>query len=239
MFKPSFIYFDLDDTLLDHKSAQDKALSYVYTQYLNVYGDAPPLDLFSKTYARINTDLWHRYSIGKIDRPYLEKHRFKDTLTELKIHVQHPDKISIRYIQAYARYWQWIDGARDCLMQLCREYRVGFITNGFAETQRKKILHFGLDALTQQIVISEEVGYLKPSPEIFEYAEKLAETPSSKILYVGDNFNSDIKGGASAGWKTAWYIPDDIPHNKQLSDNPDYPEITFSTFSQLERKLIV
>ncbi len=55
------------------------------------------------------------------------------------------------------------------------------------------------------VVISEEVGVMKPHPAIFTHAAEQAGFEPGAILYVGDSLTSDVEGGHGAGWQVAWY----------------------------------
>jgi len=55
------------------------------------------------------------------------------------------------------------------------------------------------------IVLSGEVGFRKPQREIFEHGLKMAKlesVPKNRILYVGNETNTDILGARTVGWKT-------------------------------------
>lgn len=203
MNRPEFIYFDIDDTLLDHLSAQRSALESVHAEFPCLNNVS--LQDFQQAYKKVNTVLWHRYSLGEIDRLFLEKHRFTDTFDVLDIScVPYKDIVEF-YMNDYRNHWSWMTGAKEALNRISESYEVGFITNGFSETQKLKVTDFELERFSDKVIISEDVGYLKPSPEIFYYAEKAAGKPGERILYVGDSYTSDVKGGKSVGWKVAWF----------------------------------
>ena len=124
-------------------------------------------------------------------------------------------------------HWHWVEGAEEALKDLSRRYRVGFLTNGFSETQKLKVRHFGLDRISDHIVISEDVGVMKPDPRIFKHATKLAGVDAASILYVGDSWTSDIQGGSAVGWNTAWYVKD--PNGEEAKK----AAFVFSDFSEL------
>lgn len=171
--------------------------------------------------------LWHRYSLGEIDRAYLEKHRFTDTFKQLGIPCTFSNGIIQFFMDDYRKHWQWIPGAQECLEQLSQIYRIGFITNGFSETQKQKAIDFKLDVYSDVLIISEDVGYLKPHPKIFEYARQKAGVQTEKILYVGDSYTSDVAGSKNVGWNVAWYSKEEIPENGLR------PEYQFHVFSDL------
>lgn len=226
--KPRFIYFDIDDTLLDHRSAQRAALEDMHRTFPAL--QAVSTETLGTTYARHNHRLWHAYSLGQTDRHSLHRGRFADTFEELGLEVSDPLEIGNAYMQAYRRHWRWIPGAEAALRSLSGHFRVGFLTNGFSETQKKKVQDFGLEALSGPVIISEDVGYLKPSPEIFAYAEAQAGAEAADILYVGDNLVSDIRGGNAAGWQTAWFTPEPEPQASEAS-------FSFRTFDELQTRL--
>lgn len=57
----------------------------------------------------------------------------------------------------------------------------------------------GLSALLQVMVTSQEVGFNKPQPEIFQEALKQAGVKSSEAIYVGDQYQIDVVGANKAG----------------------------------------
>ncbi len=209
-----YIYFDVDDTILDHKSAERAALQLTHDHFAELKIISIQ-DLWQHYHAN-NVTLWQDYGNGKIDRPFLEYNRFARTLTDLNISSIDPDVMRAFYMQCYQDNWRWIEHAENVLDVLIQTYPIGFLTNGFRELQRAKADQFKLWSYTKYYVISEEVGYMKPSPEIFDYATKLVNFAPHEILYVGDSFTSDILGASNFGWKTAWFTksqdPDSIRH---------------------------
>ena len=80
----------------------------------------------------------------------------------------------------------------------------GIVTNG-SVTQHDKCKAAGLAQLAPFIIVSEEAGYKKPAPRIFEDALKAAGlTAPQRVMFVGDNPLVDIDGARRFGMKTAW-----------------------------------
>lgn len=200
---PKFIYFDLDDTLLDHKRAERKALGDIYEQFA-CFADTD-LQMLIDAYHKINSRQWKLYSEGKIDREKLQKNRFSQTLEALDIDPSLHKEIGISYMKCYRNHWIWVDGAETAFEKVRKRYNVGILTNGFSETQQAKFNRFDLYDRAQHLVISEDVGHLKPHPKIFEHATSLTGYQPDEILYVGDSYNSDVKGGTDFGWQVAWF----------------------------------
>lgn len=201
----TFVYFDLDDTLLDHKHAERKALDEVRSAFPKVF-DGISLDRIHKTYRSHSIALWKQYGQGKIGKETLKQRRFEQLLQSLDRTEADVTSIATHYLERYTRHWRFIPAARAAFEQLADAYSVGVLTNGFVEIQRRKLDRFPvLRERADAVVICEKTGYLKPHPQVFAHATKLAGVPADQILYVGDSHHSDVKGGQAAGWKVAWY----------------------------------
>ncbi|WP_445665764.1 HAD family hydrolase [Fodinibius sp. AD559] len=198
-----FIYFDLDDTLLDHKSAETAGLKDVHAHF-DIFENISAGKLID-VYHQVNSRQWGLYSQAKISREELQRNRFELTLKELSLDPTLYEEVGNYYMQCYRNHWQWIDGAKETYYDVVEKYPVGILTNGFAETQRKKFKAFDLYNSAETTVISEEVGVLKPHPDVFEFATERAGVDADKVLYVGDSFSSDVEGGTKFGWNVAWF----------------------------------
>ena len=107
-----------------------------------------------------------------------------------------------------------MEGAIDAFKNTAAQVPVGIMTNGFSEIQRAKLSQFPIfDELSKDVIVSEEVGFLKPDVRLFKHAEAAAKVPGESILYVGDSLSSDVKGGLGAGWKVAWYSKENYDHD--------------------------
>lgn len=198
-----FVYFDLDDTLLDHRGAERAALADCRAHFADGLGDHELAHL-QETYHAHNVPLWQAYAAGDLSREELRRLRFERTLAALGADLD-PDTVGTHYMACYASHWRWLDGAEQAFHALADRYPVGVLTNGFAEVQRAKLEQFpALAERSDAVVISEEVGVMKPDPRLFAHAAELAGAQPEEILYVGDSLHSDVRGGCGAGWQVAW-----------------------------------
>ncbi|SMO44964.1 HAD family hydrolase [Gracilimonas mengyeensis] len=222
---PKFIYFDLDDTLLDHKKAERGGLRDILGHF--DFFDGVSENQLLDTYHHINKGLWEAYSRAEIGREELQRRRFEETLQALKLDPEQHEATGKQYMQYYRNHWEWMDGARDAYHKIADTFDVGIITNGFAETQWLKIDRFNFKDTARHIVISEEVGEMKPHPKVFDHATELAGVNREDILYVGDSFTSDVVGGSKANWQVAWYTKTPIEQGHKLA------HLIFDDFEEL------
>ncbi len=202
---PSFVYFDLDDTLLDHRSAERAALTDLCGHFSEAFADRPVAEVQS-TYHVNNVALWAAYAAGEIDKETLRRRRFEVLLDRLAIVSLDADEASDYYLACYAKHWSYCPGAREAFLAIAPVLPAGILTNGFAEQQHAKLNQFPeLRSGSRSVVISEEVGYMKPHPKLFAEASARAGADPASILYVGDSYASDIAGARRAGWQAAWY----------------------------------
>lgn len=223
-----FVYFDIDDTLLNHRHAERAALQEVRNQ-MSVL-QRVPVEVLWSTYGTINRGLWEQYGKGEITRQELQHLRFALTMGELGIPESFQDAISALYMKQYRKSWTWMPGAKDALKKIHAKSPVGFLTNGFAEVQHAKQKAFDLGAYSDIYVISEEVGCMKPSACIFEHATRVAGVDAGEILYVGDSYTSDVEGAKRFGWQTAWLTDQD-------SDPTGMADVIVGSMSDLVAKL--
>ena len=57
----------------------------------------------------------------------------------------------------------------------------------------------GLKSLLQVVVTSQDVGFNKPQPEIFQEALKRAGVQAAEAIYIGDQYQIDVVGAKKAG----------------------------------------
>lgn len=110
------------------------------------------------------------------------------------------DELYDRFTEAEA--WRIFEDVLPALDRLATKgLRLAVISN-WDERLRLLLRRLELDRWFEQLVISCEVGFAKPSPVIFqEAAAKLGISPGS-ILHVGDSTELDVAGARAAGFQS-------------------------------------
>jgi HAD superfamily hydrolase (TIGR01549 family) len=99
---------------------------------------------------------------------------------------------------------------------------------------RAKLEKAGLLASFDDLVISSEVGYIKPHPEIFRLALTHSRLKAEEVLFVGDSYAQDILGAKRVGLKTAWLNPCHQPGGKGCDQPPDYEIKALGEIAQID-----
>lgn len=104
------------------------------------------------------------------------------------------------YLREFPRRAVEAPGASNLLKLLRRHgVRSAIVTNGRSDLQRAVIESLGFDTLVNAVVISEEVGFRKPQPQIFRVALDALGCRPNEAIMVGDDLVADIEGALSAG----------------------------------------
>jgi HAD superfamily hydrolase (TIGR01549 family) len=88
-------------------------------------------------------------------------------------------------------------------------FALGLLTNGGLDSQRAKLERFALSDYFQFIGISEEIGFAKADPAIFEQALTALDATAPYAWMVGDHLEWDIVGAQAAGMAAVWFNPND------------------------------
>ncbi len=109
------------------------------------------------------------------------------------------EKVRLKSIQA-ERYHLYPD-AVDTLLDLKNKgYKQYILSNNLPELENI-VNEMGISEYFEGVFTSALIGYDKPRPEIFAYAQGVLQDGEEPWM-IGDNRNDDIKGGNNAGFVT-------------------------------------
>jgi YjjG family noncanonical pyrimidine nucleotidase len=194
-----YIFIDLDDTIWDFHTNARNSLEEMYIQR-KLDKHFENFDEFFRIYAKRNIELWEAYGKGEITQEYLKAERFRYPLSKMGINDEElAGEIGHHYLEILPNQKELMPGALETLDYLYERYPLTLISNGFKETQHRKLKSAGIEHYFQHIVLSEEARALKPDPVIFEYAMQLNQAKPEECIMIGDSYASDIKGAMNAG----------------------------------------
>lgn len=99
------------------------------------------------------------------------------------------------------------DRTVDVIERLRRSVRVGLVSNyPCGDSLRRSLAALGIAELFDPVVISGELGVVKPHPRLFEVALQGLGVAPERVLFVGDSWSSDMVGGHAAGMATCHLV---------------------------------
>lgn len=214
MKKYKYLLFDVDGTLLDFHKAEEQALKMTFQKY-----HIELTDTIKAYYEKMNNQLWKDFEKGLIDKKTIMYTRFVKLFQEF-----HIDKDGIAfeddYQEALGHGYFLLPHAREVLENLYQKYPLYVVTNGVSKTQYSRLKGTHIEHYFQDIFVSEDIGYQKPSREYFDNCfQKIENMDLDKTLIIGDSLSSDIQGGINAGIDTCWYNPHHLkqPENMHIT----------------------
>jgi HAD superfamily hydrolase (TIGR01549 family) len=127
------------------------------------------------------------------------------------------------------------DGAKKLLRQAQQHGKIALISNfTHAPVIYMSLRKMGISEFFNAVVVSDEVGWRKPSGHIFQHALNCLKSQASETVYIGDSPIEDIKGAKAAGLKTV-FVSSQFNSLKDLLESrqePDYTAKDLKTISQ-------
>jgi putative hydrolase of the HAD superfamily len=199
------VLLDFDDTLTDHARVEQEAWEVVAGL---ITRRVPAVDLAALR-ARYHAAFDHHYRAmldGTVDFPGYRRARLAEALAPWH---DLDDALFVAYTEAKNTT---IDGASlfpDALPTIARlrraGLRVGVLTNGPSEIQRRKLRATGVEPRVDAVLVSEEIGVAKPDARAFAIAATALDTAPEHIAMVGDSLPNDVVGALAAGFgRVVW-----------------------------------
>ena len=103
------------------------------------------------------------------------------------------------------------------LRLLAATHRLGIVSDHWAPPARvrESLRTSGVAAIMQTIVLSCEERAVKPSGRLFRKALAEIGAAPERVLFVGDNYERDVRGAAACGMTTAWISASDNPPGRE------------------------
>ena len=157
-------------------------------------------------YQRRNTELWVEYGNGQVTKEELNRQRFLYPLQAVGIDNEMLAKrYSDDFFSIIPTKSRLMPYAEEVLSYLAPKYNLYILSNGFRELQSRKMRSSGIDTYFNKIILSEDLGVMKPWPEIFYFALSATQSELRESLMIGDSWEADITGANGIGMHQAYY----------------------------------
>lgn len=201
------LFFDLDDTLWAFSinardTFEEMYLKYDYQRYFQSF------DHYYTLYQRRNLELWDEYGEGSITKEELNRQRFLYPLEA----VEAGDAVLAKafsddFFSVIPTKSKLMPHADEVLNHLSSKYNLYILSNGFQELQCHKMRSAGIDKYFKKVVLSDDIGVLKPWPEIFHFALSATQSNLRESLMIGDSWENDITGAKGVEMHQVFYNP--------------------------------
>jgi putative hydrolase of the HAD superfamily len=219
----------MDDTLYDQKDPFKKA-------YDELFGDRFDIDIYELFEARSvrGDEVFELAQQGKMPMDEMHIYRIQKAFEDLGYEVTAEE--SLAYQRLYEKRQKEIamsDTVKE-MLELCSRSGVtmGMITNGPSDHQWRKIHTLQAERWIPEeyMIISGDVGVIKPYIEIFRIAEKRIGLQPEECLFVGDSYQNDIAPAKKAGWKALWLNR----RGQDISGEAYQPDYTVTSETELK-----
>ncbi len=235
------IFFDLDDTLLDTHATYQEAIAATCAAAARRRAGLDPRRL-GEVYLAVAAEMWRSFDLGQM-RESAEEIRlmvWREALRQAGFEGESlATGLADHYGAGRRAGHRLFPGALHTLERVHRRYHLGLITNGMTEIQHDKIRQLGIEPFFDTILVSQEVGFAKPDPRLFELALARVPCRPEEAVMIGDSPDRDIAGARAVGMHALWVRtgrPRDGRPADQMEDSA-MQEAAHAIFDQLEELL--
>ncbi|MEH1808804.1 HAD family hydrolase [Nostoc sp.] len=198
------IIFDLDNTLLNFEICERQAILGALeacTISLDLHGISE--NLFLQVFETYNSKYWRQREIFSPSE--LIEMSYRSTLAELDIQTDQISNLSQSFWHIFNHFAVMEPDVNEVLTVLAGNYRLAVITNGFVSAQLPRMQAAGIEHFFEEVVVSEAIGFAKPSPKIFHHALSRLNLTPAEVIYVGDSLKHDYAGATQVKMDFCYY----------------------------------
>ncbi len=216
--KIKVVFFDADNTLIDHKECERQALLSVFQGIGIAYKDE-----YQKIFRPLDRKLWDSVAQGTcpVSRKEIPEYRFKVLFEQIGIAYRDYSRANELFKEGLADSSALMEQAEEIVRYLHeKNYGIYVVTNGKINLQRPRVMNSKIAEYIDDIIVSEEAGADKPNPKIFEILLERAGLKSEQVLMVGDSLDKDVLGARNAGIRAVWFNQDGLKNDTEIV--PEY-----------------
>jgi len=206
---PKAILMDLDDTILKGGNTSEQCWRAVCA----CFADKIPKGITISELCDAINEIWDLYGTspeysgtGKFPLSQTRQQIVSMALSSLGSHdndfgqalADAYEKIEMEVTIPFPRVIETLEILR------AKKVRLGLVTNGNSQVQRRKIQRHDLEQYFDTILIEDELGKGKPDPFVFEHALNTLDVKPSEAWMIGDDLRGDIAPAQRVGMLGIW-----------------------------------
>ncbi len=212
MPKPSTIFFDLDETLVENVTPIQELFSSMYFEFQTELGEDQKDNFFAALRPRIG-GLWNTMFLSEESPESQLTRAFGESIDALQRHSTKRSselgrEMFDRFCAKSSANVRLHPGATETLANL-RElgFTTGIITNGIEQLQLGKIAALDLANQVDHVIVSAQARAHKPAKQVFDYALEKAAVSAELAWQIGDHATNDVAGAIRAGMSGVFFDP--------------------------------
>ena len=229
------VSFDLDGTLLDSRTAWREGFrapfAWLTKRYPALAGLGEAGEVHDRVYQRYLDEAHLAAGGGEWSVDYMRqgwrdlvaRHAPSAATTDGNANA---DAAFARYEASWPPLLRLFEDATRVLDAVHARYPMVLLTNGNTAYQRMKIEMHDLAPWFAHVVVSEEVGLMKPDPAIFAHAIAPLGVAPASVIHIGDTPAHDVAGARAAGWRSAW-----VNRDGRVLEGAHVPDVEIATLS--------
>jgi len=199
------VLFDLDDTLYDHLYSARQGLRGLARRYPCM--QTVTLDVLEQRYSEILESTHVRLLHGELSTEQARCIRFQHLFGSFGVSISEQQALDnyARFRQDYDVSCRVVSGSHELLRVLRQmDLPLAIVTNNMVTEQQKKLQKLKLTEYFDVVSISEEVGAVKPDPQIFLKTLDRLNLSANDVVMVGDSLTTDIAGATALNIRSVW-----------------------------------
>ena len=208
-----YVFFDLDETLIDIKKAQNIAIESLFEMYN--FNQKTDLDSFIKKWDELTDFHYKFYTSKQISYEEQRRRRIIDLFKTYHIELlSDPMVIYNIYLKVFENAWSVYDDVVETLKELkAKDYILGLISNGDYDQQVQKMKKVGIFEMFDYVNTSSQFEVSKPDTRVYETIFKKHGINYENVCYVGNSYKKDILPCRQLGIKTILIDRKNVDYN--------------------------
>jgi putative hydrolase of the HAD superfamily len=219
------VLFDLDGTLIDHRSAGREALRQLLRQ--EPAARRVPFVKLERRWLKVTGRYLRKYLSGRMsfDEQRIARVRALWSGFGGRLSAAAALEKFDQYLNGYEAPWRLYGDVWSGLDGLAG-WKLGIVTNGDPRQQRQKLIETGIADRFAALAISGESGFAKPDPRLFAACLSQLAVKPEEAVFVGASFRNDWLGARRAGMRAIWLARELSPGWAGISPVPIVTELS-------------